>query len=50
MDVICAFCMTTYAPDTYLCSWCDEYKGIMPINKETLTYLGVDPEEWEDYL
>ena len=32
------------------CSTCDDYEGIMPINKEILIYLGEDLEEWADYL
>ena len=37
---ICAFCYTvTHA---YVCPECNEYKGLMPINKETEDYLGED--------
>jgi hypothetical protein len=50
MDTICAFCLGIYASDTIVCPRCDEYKGIMPLNKETLNYLGEDLEEWADYL
>lgn len=50
MDTICIYCMAIYAPDTIVCNGCDEYKGIMPLNKETLDYLGEDLDEWKDYL
>jgi hypothetical protein len=30
------------------CYSCQEYKGIMPLNKETLIYLGEDLEEWQE--
>lgn len=45
---ICVFCMdiTNYEH----CSGCRDYKGIMPLNKETLIYLGEDLNEWKDYL
>lgn len=37
---ICVFCYnTTYA---YVCPECNEYKGLMPITKETEDYLGED--------
>lgn len=32
------------------CYPCKEYKGIMPLNKETLIYLGEDLEDWAEYL
>jgi hypothetical protein len=50
MDTICSFCLNIFAPDTIVCNVCDEYKGIMPLNKETLIYLDLDLEEWADYL
>lgn len=50
MNTICVFCMAVYPADTTGCYPCKEYKGIMPLNKETLNYLGEDLEEWADYL
>ena len=50
MKTICVFCMEVYSADAYACYPCKEYKGIMPLNKETLIYLGEDLEEWADYL
>jgi hypothetical protein len=45
---ICVFCMDI--GDFESCYSCNEYKGIMPLNKETLEYLGEDLEEWAEYL
>jgi len=50
MNTICVFCMAVYPAGTTGCYPCKEYKGIMPLNKETLNYLGEDLEEWADYL
>jgi len=33
--------------DTMVCPECNEYDGLMPLNLETLDYLGYDPIEWE---
>ena len=30
------------------CPDCNEYDGLMPLNLETLEYLGYDPIEWEE--
>ena len=46
MKTICAFCMNVYEPDTISCYPCKEYKGIMPLTRATLIYLGEDPDEW----
>ena len=45
---ICVFCMDI--GDFESCYSCNEYKGIMPLNKETLIYLKEDLEEWAEYL
>lgn len=45
---ICVFCMDIGNFES--CYPCKEYKGIMPLNKETLIYLGEDLEEWAEYL
>ena len=50
MNTICVFCMTIWGSETHACSRCNEYKGIMPLNKETLIYLGEDLDEWADHL
>ena len=48
MNTICVFCMNVWGADAMSCPTCHEYKGIMPLNKETLTYLGEDLEEWQE--
>ena len=47
MKTICVFCMGVWSSEAIACLICHEYKGIMPLNKETLTYLGEDLDEWE---
>lgn len=44
---ICVFCMDIgNFEDCYSCG----YKGVMPLNKETLIYLGEDLKDWAEYL
>lgn len=50
MKTICVFCMNVYGADTMSCHPCKEYKGIMPLTKETLIYLDEDLDEWADEL
>lgn len=50
MKTICVFCLEVWDADAIGCYSCNEYKGIMPLNKETLIYLGEDLEEWAEYL
>ena len=38
MDVMCVFCQGVFSPDTYVCGFCNEYKGLMPLN-EAVDYL-----------
>jgi hypothetical protein len=45
---ICVFCMDIGSFES--CSSCQDYEGIMPLNKETLIYLGEDLKEWKEYL
>ena len=45
---ICVFCMDIGSFES--CYSCQDYEGIMPLNKETLIYLGEDLKEWKDYL
>ena len=45
---ICVFCMEIGNFES--CYPCKEYKGIMPLNKETLIYLGEDLKDWAEYL
>ena len=50
MKTICVFCFTVYEADTVSCYPCKEYKGIMPLNLDTLNYLGEDPDDWREEL
>ena len=36
--------------DAVGCFFCNEYKGVMPLNLDTLVYLDEDPAEWIEYL
>jgi hypothetical protein len=40
MDLMCVFCEAVWDSDTYVCFSCDEYKGLMPLNK-AVEYLGL---------
>jgi hypothetical protein len=42
--------MTVYPEDTVSCYPCKEYKGIAPLNLDTLNYLGEDPDDWREEL
>jgi len=48
MNTICVFCMNVWSADAMSCPTCHEYKGIMPLDKETLIYLGEDLDEWAE--
>lgn len=50
MSQICVFEMRVLSDDAIFCPTCREYDGLMPLNLETLKYLGEDPEEWGDLL
>lgn len=50
MKLVCVFCMNIWESGTIVCPDCREYKGLMPLNRETLDYLDEDPEEWKEYL
>ena len=45
---ICVFCMNIGSFES--CYSCQDYEGVMPLNKETLIYLGEDLKEWAEYL
>lgn len=50
MNQICVFEMRVLPADTMFCPECREYDGLMPLDLDTLNYLGEDPDEWADYL
>jgi hypothetical protein len=47
---ICVYEMAILDIDAVFCPMCREYKGLMPLNEETLNYLGENLEDWQDYL
>ena len=47
---ICVYCMNVLDIDAIGCFSCKEYKGVMPLNLDTLDYLDEDPAEWTEYL
>lgn len=42
---VCVYCYGVYGFDTYVCSTCNEYDGLMEI-KEAEKYLGEDLSEY----
>lgn len=50
MKTICVYEMAVWSGDTLFCPICKEYDGLMPLNLETLAYLGEDPADWKDEL
>lgn len=50
MNQICVYEMAVLSADALFCPDCREYDGLMPLNLETLAYLGEDPKEWGDLL
>jgi hypothetical protein len=45
MDKMCVYCESVYSPDTIMCHWCDEYKGLMPL-EDAIEYLNLDPNDY----
>jgi hypothetical protein len=45
---ICVYEMLVLDIDAMSCPDCREYDGLMPLNRETLNYLGDDHAEWEE--
>lgn len=47
-ETMCVFCMNLV--NDYVCGWCDDYKGLMPL-RDAKAYLGEDfPEEYLELL
>lgn len=46
MDSICVYCSGVYTSDTIVCPTCNEYDGMMPLEKG-IDYLGLDPADFE---
>jgi RNA polymerase subunit RPABC4/transcription elongation factor Spt4 len=47
MDKMCVYCEGIFSPDTYVCSTCDEYKGLMLL-VDAVEYLGLDYSEFPE--
>jgi hypothetical protein len=44
-DVICVYCEGVYTSDTVVCFECNEYDGLMPLEKG-IEYLNLDPNDF----
>ena len=49
MKLMCVFCETVFENGTFVCTECNDYKGLMTLGS-AITYLELDPIEWADYL
>jgi len=47
---VCAFCNETADDNDSVCSGCQEYKGLMPLNMHSIEYLGLDALAWLEEL
>lgn len=45
---ICVYEGLVLSIDAVSCPDCNEYDGLMPLNKETLEYLDYDADEYEN--
>jgi hypothetical protein len=50
MKNICVYCYNIFSIDDHICYTCKEYDGVMPLNLDTLNYLGEDPDDWREEL
>lgn len=48
MKQICVYEMRVLPTDIMFCPDCREYDGLMPLNLDTLNYLGEDPDDWRE--
>jgi hypothetical protein len=44
-DVMCVYCQGVFADGTVICSECDEYDGMMPL-QQAIRYLDLDPNDY----
>ncbi len=42
---MCVFCESVFPDTTYVCSECDDYKGLMPLG-QAIKYLNLDPNDY----
>jgi hypothetical protein len=45
MDKICVYCESVFISDTVVCHNCNEYDGMMPLDKG-IDYLNLDPNDF----
>jgi hypothetical protein len=45
MDKMCVYCESVYSPDTIVCHYCNEYDGLMDLDK-AIDYLNLDPNDF----
>lgn len=45
-DVMCVYCEGVFTSDTVVCQNCNEYDGMMPLDK-AIDYLNLDPNDFE---
>lgn len=45
-DVMCVYCEGVFTDTTYVCPSCNEYDGLMPLNR-AIDYLDLDPRDFE---
>ena len=46
MDKMCVYCESVFTSDTIVCPNCNEYDGMMPLEK-AIDYLDLDPNDYE---
>ena len=45
MDKMCVYCESVFTSETIVCSNCNEYDGMMPLDKG-IDYLNLDPNDF----
>jgi hypothetical protein len=45
MDKMCVYCESVFTNDTIVCHNCNEYDGMMPLDKG-IDYLNLDPNDF----
>ena len=46
MDKMCVYCESVFTSDTIVCPNCNEYDGMMPLEK-AVDYLDLDPNDFD---
>jgi hypothetical protein len=45
VDKMCVYCESVFTSDTVVCHNCNEYDGLMPLEK-AIDYLNLDPNDF----